>query len=190
MNLLNQSDDPPVTVDVLQQVKLGCEAEFEQVLSDLVEAARGFEGHLGVNVFRPINYNNPEYRVVFKFDHLSNLRRWEDSAIRRRLLERTKQLTIGSSKFQRLTGLETWFTLSTGGAIAPPPRYKMVAITWLVIFPLINIIPPFLSRLLAPLPPLLRSAIGAGFMVLLMTYIVMPRMTKLFARWLYPRSKG
>jgi uncharacterized protein len=189
MQLLNQSNDLPVTVDVLQQVKPGCEDEFEQVLSNLIVAAEAFEGYLGVNIFRPTDRCHPEYRIVFKFDHLSNLTRWEDSPIRQQLLERTKHLTVGS-KYQRLTGLETWFTLPSQRAIAPPPRYKMVFITWLVIFPLVNIIPPFLSHLLSPLPPLLRGAMGALFMVLLMTYVVMPRMTKLFARWLYPKLKG
>jgi uncharacterized protein len=189
MNPLNQPDDLPVTVDVLQQVKSGCEAEFEQVLSDLVEAARGFEGHLGVNVFRPTNYNNPEYRVVFKFDHLSNLKRWEDSAIRRRLVERTKRLTIGSSKIQRLTGLETWFTLSSEGAIVPPPRYKMLIVSFIVIFPLSNLLNLLLQPLLTPLPALLRSLIVSLVMLSLTTYVVMPRATKLFAKWLYPKSK-
>ena len=190
MNRLNPPQDPPVTVEVLQQVKPGCEAEFELVLHDLLKAAEGFTGHLGVNIFYPDDLTHPEYRIVFKFDHLSNLQRWEASPLRRRLLERTQRLTTGTGKYQRLTGLETWFTLPSKGAIVPPPRYKMVAITWLVIFPLINIIPPLLNTLLAPLPSLLRSAIGTIFMVSLMTYVVMPRMTKLFGNWLYPKSRS
>jgi uncharacterized protein len=190
MNPLNQSDDPPVTVDVLQQVKPGCEAQFEQVLSDLIEAAKGFEGYLGTNVFRPANHSNLEYRIVFKFDHLSNLRDWEDSAIRRRLLERTKRLTGGSHQFQRLTGLETWFTLPDQGAIIPPPRYKMLVVTFLAIFPLINLLNLVLQPLLKPLPTLLRGLIITLVMLSLTTYVVMPRMTKLFAKWLYPKSKG
>jgi uncharacterized protein len=105
MNLLNQSDDPPVTVDVLQQVKPGCEDEFERVLSDLLLAAESFEGHLGVNIFRPTDRHHPEYRIIFKFDHMSNLTSWENSPIRHRLLEHTKRLTVGSN-YQRLTGLE------------------------------------------------------------------------------------
>ncbi|MEZ2229684.1 MULTISPECIES: antibiotic biosynthesis monooxygenase [unclassified Microcoleus] len=186
MNPLNQSDDSPVTVEILEQVKPGCEDEFERLLSDILVAAAAFEGHLGVNIFRPNDRSNREYRIVFKFDHLSNLTSWENSPIRHRLLERIKRLTVGS-EYQRLTGLETWFTLPIQGAIVPPPRYKMVLVTWLVIFPLINIIPPFLNQLLFPWPTLLRSAIGAAFMVSLMTYVIMPRATKLFAKWLYPK---
>lgn len=36
-----------------------------------------------------------------------------------------------------LCGLETWFTLSPGEAIVPPPRYKMAIVTWIAMFPLI-----------------------------------------------------
>lgn len=42
--------DPPATVDILQRVKPGCEADFEAVLADLIAAAQGFDGHLGVRL--------------------------------------------------------------------------------------------------------------------------------------------
>ncbi|OLP17944.1 hypothetical protein BST81_12880 [Leptolyngbya sp. 'hensonii'] len=190
MHALNQAEDPPVTVDIIQQVKPGCETEFEQVLSELIEAAQGFDGHLGVNIFRLTNHSNPEYRIVFKFDHLSHLSRWEDAPIRRQLLERTKRFTVGSSKWQKLTGLETWFTLSTQGAIVPPPRYKMLTVSFLAIFPLINLLNLVLQPLLNPLPAWLRGLIVTLVMLSLTTYVVMPRMTRLFAGWLYPKSKG
>jgi antibiotic biosynthesis monooxygenase (ABM) superfamily enzyme len=49
---------------------------------------------------------------------------------------------------------------------------------------------PALSAALAPalewLPPLVRSFVISGLLVILMTYVVMPRVTRLFARWLYP----
>jgi uncharacterized protein len=188
MDATNQGADPPVTIDVLQKIKPGCEAEFERVLSDLIEAAKAFEGHLGANIFRPSDRANPEYRIVFKFDHLSNLRQWEDSAIRRKLLDRAKQLTAGEGKWQTLTGLETWFTLSTQRAIVPPPRYKMLVITCLAAFPTINLI-NFLLQPLHFLPPLLRTLLTTIVLLSLMTYVVMPRMTKLFAGWLYPKPK-
>lgn len=61
MNFGKLSPDLPVTVDVLQKVKPGCEAEFELVLTDLMVAAESFEGHLGVNVFRPVDRINPAH---------------------------------------------------------------------------------------------------------------------------------
>ncbi|MBI4782127.1 MAG: antibiotic biosynthesis monooxygenase [Oscillatoriophycideae cyanobacterium NC_groundwater_1537_Pr4_S-0.65um_50_18] len=183
------SPDPPATVDILQRVKPGCEAAFEQVLADLIEAARAFDGHLGVNVFRPSDRANPEYRIVFKFDRISHLQQWETSAIRQRLLDRANRLTVGTGQTSVLTGLETWFTLPQQPGLAPPARYKMVVITGITIYVLINLMNLLVLPLLTLLPPLLRTLVVTFLMVALMTYVVMPRLTKLFAGWLYPKSK-
>jgi uncharacterized protein len=187
MKSADLSNDPPVTVNVVRQVKPGCAAEFEVALADILAAAESFEGHLGSTVFRSADRDRAEYRVVFKFQHLSMLHEWEESPIRARLLDRINRLTVGEGSIQVLTGLETWFTLPAQTATLPPPRYKMVIISWAVIFPLINIIPPLLQPILSPLHSLLRGAISALIMVSLMTYVVMPRTTKLFAGWLYPK---
>jgi uncharacterized protein len=184
---IQTSDDPPVTVDVLQKIKSGSEVEFERCLNDLILAAEAFDGHLGTNIFRPIDLDKPEYRIVFKFDHLSNLQRWETSPIRRRLLARIEPYAAGASRWQILTGLETWFTLDVKQPIVPPPRYKMLAITLLASFPTFNGI-NWLFQFLPPLPSLLRSLLGTFSLLSLMTYIIMPRMTRLFAGWLYPKS--
>lgn len=186
----NQNLDPPTTVDILQQVKPGCEPAFEAVLADLIEAARGFEGYLGANVFRPADRTHPEYRIVFKFDRLSHLKQWERSAIRQKLLERANRLTVGSGQVSILTGLETWFTLPQQPSLSPPPRYKMMIISGLAIYVLINLISVLVVPFIHFLPMLVRSFVVTVLMVAIMTYIVMPRLTKLFAGWLYPKARS
>lgn len=182
--------DPPVTVDVLRRVKPGCEKSFEAVLSDLIHAASTFEGHLGVNVFRPSQGGSAEYRIVFKFNHLSSLKRWEASETRQNLLERANQLTTGTHQTSILTGLETWFTLPNQPGAVPPPRYKMFILTWVTIFILIHLMNWAVVPLLKSLPPWLGTLMVTGLMVFLITYVVMPRLTKLFAKWLYPKARG
>jgi uncharacterized protein len=177
--------DPPVTIDVIKQVKPGCEPEFEEALTDLMTAAEGFDGYLGANVFR----TDSEYRIVFKFDHLSHLQEWEASAIRHKLLDRTERHTIGEGKFQVLTGLETWFTLTPNRAIVPPQQYKMLVVTCLAAFPTLNLITFVIQPLLQGIPALFKTLISMVLMLSLMTYVIMPRMTKLFAFWLYPKHK-
>jgi antibiotic biosynthesis monooxygenase (ABM) superfamily enzyme len=183
-----ESDDTPVTVDVALSVKPACEQEFERILTEMIAAAEMFEGHLGVNIFRPDNTSNLQYRIVFKFDRHSNYRLWENSEIRKGYLAQIDRLILDKSKLQVLTGLETWFTLSTNKAMLPPPRYKMFLLTWGTIFILIN----FINRLVIPnlsfLPPPLATLLVSGLMVFAMTYIIMPRVTKLFAKWLYPKA--
>ncbi|MEM8778187.1 MAG: hypothetical protein AAGF26_04800, partial [Cyanobacteria bacterium P01_G01_bin.49] len=84
----------------------------------------------------------------------------------------------------------TWFTLSSDKPFIPPPRYKMAAITWLAIFPLINLINRILAPILNNLSSVQRSLVLTAILVPLMTYIVMPRMTRLFSFWLYPNQKS
>lgn len=155
-------------------------------MSGLIQTAMSFEGHLGANVLRPSDPDDPQYRLIFKFNRMSNLRRWEESQELQAWLFRLAKLTQDSSPLQILTGLETWFTLPRSRAMVPPPRYKMALITVLAIFPLVNGLNALLAPVLNQLPPLLGSLISTTILVLLMTYLVMPRITRVFARWLYP----
>jgi uncharacterized protein len=182
--------DPPVTVAISRRVKPGCEAAFEKFISGITQAAMTFEGHLGTNVFRPSHLEG-EYQIIFKFDRASNLRIWQESECRRQWLARAESLRLEPPTIKVITGLETWFTLPSPKPIVPPPRHKMATITFLAIFPLIQLanltFTPLLNLL--PLPRLLKSVIVTAIIVLLMTYVVMPRMTKLFAKWLYPKKR-
>jgi uncharacterized protein len=95
---MNQNtNDPPVTVCVLRHAKPGMEQEFERIIAGIIAAASEFPGHLGTNIFRPPDSEHHEYRIIFKFDHLSNLRRWEESDVRRHWLEIATPLTEGEA---------------------------------------------------------------------------------------------
>lgn len=87
-----------------------------------------------------------------------------------------------------LTGLETWFTLPARDGGPAPPRYKMALVTWLAVFVLVTIIFVLFGRWLEAMPMLLRNLIFTAVMVTLMTYVVMPRVTRLFSFWLYPKE--
>ena len=179
-------DDPPVTAVASRRVKPGREREFEEWIRGIFAAANEFPGYLGSDVFRPGESGDDEYRIVFRFDHESNLHAWESSEERRRWLDKSRPLLKEEEKVSVLTGLETWFTLPSGHAASPPPRYKMAAVTWLAVFPVVTIIFSLFGQWLNLLPVLLRTLIFTAVMVTLMTYVVMPRMTRLFSFWLYP----
>jgi antibiotic biosynthesis monooxygenase (ABM) superfamily enzyme len=181
-----QLPEPPVTVVISRRVKRGCEPAFEAFLLGVTAACSMFPGYLGSNVFRPVNTDDPEYRIIFKFDRLSNLRHWETSAERQHWFTQAEALTEAPPTIQVLTGLETWFTLPGKASITPPPRYKMALVTWLAIFPLVTAISIVLSGELSHLPIAVRAMVVTAIAVPTMTYLLMPQMTRLFAWWLYP----
>ncbi len=185
----HSTDSQPVTIVVKRLIKIGHEAEFEEwvkgVNADLIK----IPGHLGVNVIRPSDAGYPEYVLIFRYDSYEHLRQWEESPERAAWLEKSKVFTEKEADYQTYTGLEYWFSLPEKPHVLPPNRWKMAAITWLAIFPLSYGLPMILVPLLKFLPTPLRHMIIVAIIVLLMTFVVMPTMTRLFARWLFPRPK-
>jgi antibiotic biosynthesis monooxygenase (ABM) superfamily enzyme len=183
------ADDPPVTAVASRRVKPGCEEEFEEWVSGVTAAAARFPGYLGSNIFRPSDPEDDEYQIVFSFGHASNLERWQSSEERRLWNERARDLIHEEPRIRVLTGLETWFTLPSKEGDPPPPRYKMAVVTWIAVFPLATVLFRLLNPLLGGSPIVLRTLVFTMVMVSLMIYVVMPRMTRLFSFWLYPKKK-
>ena len=179
--------DGPVTTTVTRRVKPGHEAAYEAFLAGISGAARAFPGYLGIEVFRPTPGGpGGEYRTVYRFDSLAHLHGWLDSPERAAWLQRAEPHVAGPMRTQVLTGLEGWFTLPTQPGLPPPPRYKMAVLTWATIFPLITGVVVATAPLLGSLPLVVRLAVTTGVTVPLMTWVVMPRVTRLLHRWLYP----
>ena len=63
----------------------------------------------------------------------------------------------------------------------------MAVLTWLTIFPLITLLAVALGPVLGGMPLVPRLAITTVVTVPLMTWIVMPRVTRLMSAGLYPR---
>jgi uncharacterized protein len=178
--------DGPVTTTVSRRVKPGHEPFYEQFLEGIIAAARRAPGHLGVEVFRPENASAGEYRVVYRFDTGEHLRAWLDSDERAAWIERAEPHVIGPMRTQILTGLETWFTVPGRPGTPPPPPYKMAVLTWITIFPLITLVVIVLEPLLEGLSRVPRLAVTTAVTVPIMTWLAMPRVTRLVRGWLYP----
>lgn len=180
-------EDPPATGVASRRVEPGREDEFEDWTSGILAAARDFPGYLGSDVLRPTDSEDDEYRIIYRFDHTSNLERWEGSDERRRWLDKAEPI-VREQTVRRLTGLETWFTLPSRSGQPAPPRYKMAVVTWVAVFPLATLLFTLLQPLLGGAPTVLRTLVFTLVMVTTMTYVVMPRMTRLFSFWLYPKE--
>lgn len=175
----------PVTTTVTRQVKPGHEQAYEEILAGLISSAKQFPGHLGVEVFRP-GEPGREYQTVYRFDNAQHLRRWLDSDERAAWLARAEPHAAGAMQSRYLTGLESWFTLPARPGAPPPPPWKMAVLTWVTIFPLITGVVLALNPLLEGFALVPRLAVTTAVTVPLMTWLVMPRVTRLLRRWLYP----
>ncbi len=181
-----EAETHQVTAIISHLVRPGREPGYEEWLHGIATAAHQFKGHLGVNIIRPCDHAHPEYVAIVKFDRYDNLKGWLESSVRQEWLARLQPLIEKPETIQTLTGLETWFTLPNKLMKAPPPRYKMAIVTWLGVLFAILILNPLLVPLLVGLPAWLSIVLDSGVTVALLTYVIMPRLTQLFRKWLYP----
>jgi len=181
--------DRTVTKIVDRIPKPGMEQALEDAIKELIRAALRFRGHLGVTVMRPSPPSLPGFRLIYKFDSCEHLQAWEESGEQHRLVARANRYTQGEPRYERLSGLEAWFTL-TSSAPAHPSKAKMTVVSWLGIFPLVYFY-GLAVRAVVPqdTPTVLRVLAVTLLVVPTMSYLVGPQLTRLFRKWLYPVPK-
>ncbi len=180
----------PVTVVITRRVKPGREADYEAWLERLQTDAKALPGYLGVTTQRPAKGAAPEYVSAVRFADLAHLRAFERSDLRRRALVDVAPLVEGDAVWQQLSGLEFWFTPPPGTVVPQPSRERMVLLLIGVVFCMVLGIGALVSALAdalpwsVPYPARLLATIAIE--VPLLTYVVMPRLTRHLAFWIYP----
>jgi len=171
-------------VTVARRVTPGREREFEDWYDGIIGAASRYSGFLGAGILRP-HTTGEDWHVVYRFADAAALRAWERSAERARWLAQADDL-IEETGVQRVSGLETWFAMP--GRTAPaPPRWKMFLVTLAAIVPLVLLMNVAVLPVVDGWPLVGRTLVFSGTLTSLMTWVVMPRMTRLFRRFLYGR---
>jgi len=183
------SEQDPVTVIVKHCVLPDKENEYQVWARGITEAARQFDGYLGVNFLRPSALDQQHHILIFKFNSYENMLKWEESPERALWKDKRKHITKDEPEIHRYKGWDYWFTLPPTAKVAPP-RYKMALITLISIYPLALFIPMLFDPVIGWLPVGIVVLITAAIIVPLMLYVVMPAMVKLFSWWLYFSPKN
>ena len=186
---LTLADTKGVTVVISEVVRRDRIREYETWIKGSNQAVTEFEGFQGVEVIRPADHNHPEYVIILRFDTYDDVRRWQESSTRAGWIENAQDIVVRESHIQKASGLETWFTLPDNAAFLPRPRYyKMVAISTVTVYSLIVLVETLIGPVTGGLPRWLGLLISVAIVSALLTYPVMPLVTRLFGFWLYPSS--
>lgn len=182
--------EEPVTVIIRRRVKPGREADYEQWLQALQAEARTLDGYLGVTTQRPAPGGPREFVSAVRFASLAQLQAFERSELRRRHLASVAPLVEGDAAWERLTGLEFWFSPPPGTVVPQPSRPRMAVVMVAMVFTLVLVIGSAVNAAFALLPfatpyPL-RLLVTITIEVVLMTWWLMPLVTRRLATWIYP----
>ena len=88
---------------------------------------------------------------------------------------------------ERVTGLETWFSLSNLKTIVTPPRWKMAIVSFIAAYCISSLAQYILGLYLGQIP-LLTNLLMTIILVVGLTYFALPLLSRLLQGWLYPRN--
>jgi uncharacterized protein len=181
--------DQPVTVVVTRKVKFGREADYEAWLARLLRDVTALPGYLGATVHRPASAGSREYTSIFRFDSVAHLRAFENSDLRRLALAEVASVVEADAAWQQYTGLEFWFAAPVGTVVPQPSRARMALLMIAVVYLLVLSIGSLVGLVLSSAPFAVRLLVTITIEVALMTWVIMPRLTRWLAGWIYPTRR-
>lgn len=184
-NTATSSNDCPITISVARRVKAGQEANYEAWIKGITAAAHAFPGHQGMTVLRPSAATKNQYVLIYHFDSYAHAQVWEESPERQHWIDQLPALVEGETERKKVTGLEFWFDLPTVPVTAKPSTPKMVLVMSVLVYSLVLLFSTLLAPLIGTWPAWAKLLIIIPTQVTLMTYFIMPRVTKLLKNWLY-----
>lgn len=179
----------PVTLVISEIVAPNKLEDYEAWARGISLAAQQFEGFLGAEILRPRDNAYAEYVVIVRFVSYHHLRRWATSSIYQQWMAKSKGLVARRTLRHMTSGMEIWFSKPTDSSDSSQPAYyKQVILGVLAVYPLILLSNALLGNILSPLPSLVSLLISVTFVSALLTYPVMPVLTKILSFWLYPTT--
>lgn len=178
----------PVTVVISRLVRPGSEQDYDQWLHEAARLLANHDGFEGMTALPPgQHHSGPEHVLVLRFRDYASMRRWKRSEARRRWISRLTELTVDVGAWQEQSGLETWFLLDDRATpTGPPPRWKQAILTFTGLVPMLILVELTVGGRLDGLPVWVRIPATTAVLVVAMAWLVMPAITRLAWRWLYP----
>jgi hypothetical protein len=170
----------PVTVTVARVVRSDQRDVFERWAKNVLAQAADFEGNLGVSLLHP-GPGSSEYHLVYRFTDDESLAAWERSPQRQNALAKAENM-VADVRYARAQGLESFFTRGA----QPGPRWRLTLLTIVAVFVITSTFQQLVVPHLAWWPLELRLVLSAFVVVIAMAHLVMPALTRIFARWLRP----
>ena len=176
----------PIHVAITRQIKPGREQEFQTALKEFFALALGHSGVNGAAMIVPApGSGSTEYGIVRSFASAAERDAFYGSALYAEWKKRVAPLADGQPEIRELQGLEAFFR---GNNSAPPPRWKMAMATYLGVVPVVMGLALTLGRLSGSWNFVLNNLVFNAAVVVLLTWVVMPLITRILASWLSKKA--
>jgi antibiotic biosynthesis monooxygenase (ABM) superfamily enzyme len=174
----------PIHIAITRRVKPGCEAEFQKALQEFFKTSFAHIGVHGASMLvPPPGSPSPEFGILRTFANAKERDSFYASPMFKTWEDRIKPLTEGEPVHRELTGLEAWFRSPQN----PPPRWKMAIATYLGVVPVIMGLSLTIGPVVRSWNFILNNLVFNACVVALLTWVVMPLITRILHRWLHSK---
>jgi uncharacterized protein len=174
----------PIHIAITRRVKPGCEAEFQTALQEFFKTSFAHIGVHGASMLvPPPGSPSPEFGILRTFANAQERDSFYASPMFKTWEDQIKPLTEGDPVHRELTGLEAWFRSPQN----PPPRWKMAVATYLGVVPVIMGLSLTIGPVVRSWNFLLNNLVFNACVVALLTWVVMPFITRILHRWLHSK---
>lgn len=170
-----------IHVAITRTVRPGHEQEFEQRVAELSLEAEREPGVEGAYLLRPADEGSREYGILRTFSSKAARDRFHRSEAYARFTAAIAPLVEGPPRKRDIRGLEGFFVAPSSGG---PPPWKMALVTWLAVNPTVFVCIRVVKAVLGPQPELVELLVGNTLVIALLTWVLMPLLTRVLARWL------
>lgn len=174
----------PIHIAITRRVKPGCEADFQKALQEFFKTSFAHIGVHGASMLvPPPGSASPEFGILRTFANAQERDSFYASPMFKTWEDRIKPLTEGEPVQRELTGLEAWFRSPQN----PPPRWKMAVATYLGVVPVIMGLSVTIGPVVRSWNFVLNNLVFNACVVALLTWVVMPFITRILHRWLHSK---
>lgn len=171
----------PLHVAITRKILPGKEEEFKEALRQFLGDSFAHGGVHGASMITALpGIESREIGILRTFKDKAERDAFYDS-VAFKTWEAYASTVTEEPVYRELNGLEAWFR-----SPMPPPRWKMAVATLCGVFPTSMLLSLTVGPLVNDLPMMVRLFIMATLMVVLLTWVVMPVLTKLMKPWLRP----
>lgn len=164
-------------------IKPGCEAAFEAAMREFAAICRAWPGHQELRFLKD-NSDPSAYTVVTSYADEASRRAFTSSGTYQEWMQRLGELSDGPIRIVEHHGLSGFFPAP---GTAGPPRWKMAVVTFLAVWPLSTLIGHWVRPLF---PAWIQGPASSALIVVSLTWVVMPFLTRAARPWLFPTQKG
>lgn len=172
----------PIHVAITRRIKPGCEQDFQTALKEFFARSLTHSGAQGAAMLvPPPGSTSSEYGIIRSFASAAERDAFYASPLYQEWKERVAPLSESDPNIHELHGLEAFFRQ---GEVSPPPRWKMAIATYLGVVPVVMTLALTLGPLIRSWNFALNNLVFNACVVLLLTWVVMPLITRALHGWL------